>query len=62
MPESSLAQCSSSPFPPYPPFLDLAISYVLAQQDAKVTASVSEISGPLGSHLALERRALRKAA
>lgn len=28
-------------------------------QDAKVVASVSEITGPLGSHLAIERRALR---
>lgn len=31
-------------------------------QDAKVVASVSEIAGPLGSHLAIERRALRKPA
>lgn len=31
-------------------------------QDEKVRSSVSEITGPLGEHLALERRALRKAA
>jgi len=31
-------------------------------QDEKVRSSVSEINGPSGQHLAMERRALRKAA